>query len=122
MRRSPRVGLALLFLAFTAFAQSLPLATLTGKVTADGAALPGVTVTVSSPNLQGTRSAVTTEAGDYIIPLLPPGEYTITYELSGMQSVKRRTTLVATRTDTIDVQLRPSAMAESITVTADTPL
>jgi hypothetical protein len=81
---------ALLFLAVSVLAQSIPTATLTGTVSADGAALPGVTVTVTSPNLQGARTAETSSSGDYLVPLLPPGEYLVRYELAGMQSVTRK--------------------------------
>ena len=35
--------------------------------------MPGVTVSVESPNLQGIRTAVTSENGDYIFTLLPSG-------------------------------------------------
>ena len=52
-----------------------------------GAALPGVTVNAESPNLQGIRTAVTSENGDYIFTLLPSGAYTVTFELSGFQRV-----------------------------------
>src|SRR5438132_11095464 len=103
-------------------AQSIPLSTLAGKITADGAPLPGVTVTATSPNLQGTRTAVTTAAGDYILPFLPPGDYKVTYELSGMLTVSRKLTLTAARTDRLDVVLRPAAVAEAITVIAETPI
>jgi hypothetical protein len=113
---------AFLFFASTVLAQSLPTAAITGKVTSDGADLPGVTVSVTSPSLQGSRSTITSASGDYILPLLPPGEYTITYELAGMQAMTRRATLTAARTDRIDVALRPAAVAESITVTAQTPM
>ena len=51
--------------------------------------MPGVTVNAESPNLQGIRTAVTSENGDYIISLLPSGAYTITFELSGFQRVER---------------------------------
>jgi hypothetical protein len=84
--------------------------------------LPGATVSVASPNLQGSRTTVTTGTGEYILPLLPPGDYTVTFELSGMQSVTRKAVLTAARTEVLDVDLRPSAIAESITVTADTPV
>src|SRR5512139_1477157 len=68
----------------TALAQTTPTGILTGKVTdPDGLVLPGVTVTVSSPSLQGTRSVVTSENGDYIIPFLPAGEYNVVFDLSG---------------------------------------
>ena len=58
MNRLLRVAfsLFLLLLSLSAFAQSIPTATITGKVTSDGAELPGVLVSVTSPNLQGTRT------------------------------------------------------------------
>ena len=116
------LGFALLFLtAVAALGQSIPSATITGKVTADGAGLPGVTVTVTSPNLQGSRSAVTSGSGDFIIPLLPPGRYTIKYELSGMQTVSQTATLSAAGTEKFDITMRPEAVAEAITVTAAAP-
>ena len=119
-----RFAVAVLLCSFTALvlAQSIPTATLSGRVTTGGTAIPGVTVSATSPNLQGTRSAVTSETGDYLIPLLPPGSYRITYELSGMQSVARQMTLTAARTERLDVELRPSAISEAITVTAETPV
>src|SRR5438105_7350161 len=82
-----------------ALAQSMPTATITGKVTTEGAGLPGVTVTVRSPNLQGVRTGVTTAAGDYLLPLLPAGDYVVTFELEGMQKVTKTVTLTAARTD-----------------------
>ena len=62
--------------------------TISGHVAdAQGLALPGVTVNATSPNLQGVRTVVTSENGDYILSLLPSGTYTITFELSGFQTV-----------------------------------
>ena len=122
MRRSLCVAISILVFSLTAFAQSIPTATLTGKVTAEGAALPGVGVTIASPNLQGTRTTTTSSAGDYMFPLLPPGDYTVTFELSGMQTVKRNATLSVAGTASVDAELRPAAVAESITVTANTAL
>lgn len=121
MKRLLLVVLVALTFSSAALAQSLPSSTITGKVTTDGAGLPGVTVTVASPNLQGSRSTVTSDAGDYIMPLLPPGNYTVTFELSGMQTVTRSMVLTAARNDRLDVALRP-AVSEFITVTAETPM
>ena len=53
----------LLLAGVTAFAQTT--ATLTGTVTSDKAPLPGATVTISSPAMQGTRTDVTGPNGDY---------------------------------------------------------
>ncbi len=124
MQRSVRslVLLVLLLLPAIALAQSIPTATLSGRVTVDNAPLPGATVTVKSPNLQGTRSTTTGAGGDYIFPFLPPGVYTVTFELEGMQKVMQRVTLTAAREDRVDVALTPSKLAESISVTADTPM
>ena len=64
-------------------AQTTPTGTITGHVEdAQGGALPGVTVSVTSPSLQGTRSATTSTNGDYILPFLPAGEYTVKFSLS----------------------------------------
>jgi Carboxypeptidase regulatory-like domain/TonB dependent receptor len=119
-----RLAVALLLFSFAGvlLAQSIPTATLSGRVSAEGAAIPGVTVSLTSPNLQGTRTGETTSTGDYLVPLLPPGEYTVTYELAGMQPVTRKVTLTAARTERLDVELRPAAMSEAITVTAETPV
>src|SRR3978361_1692803 len=58
--------------------------TITGKVVdKDMLALPGVTITVESPALQGVMTVVSTENGDYIVPQLPPGTYKIKFPLSG---------------------------------------
>ena len=55
-----------------------------------GAALPGVTVEASSPALiTKVRTSVTDGAGQYRIPDLPPGTYTITFSLTGFTTVVR---------------------------------
>ena len=109
-------------LALPSFAQSIPTASVTGKVVADGTPLPGVTVTVTSKQLQGSRTTVTTETGEYLIPLLPPGDYTVAFELSGMQTLKRTAVLTAARTEHVDVALMQATVSEAITVTAETPV
>jgi hypothetical protein len=63
--------------------------TIQGRVTdAQGAVLPGVTVTAMSPALLGQQTAVTSENGNYRFPAVPPGTYTLTYELPGFNSVR----------------------------------
>ena len=80
MQRVPRYGLVLLILlgaAFSVLAQATT-GTLVGTVTSsDGSALPGVTVTIASPALQGNRTTVTNNDGAYHFPALPPGPYTV---------------------------------------------
>ena len=64
--------------------------TIQGRVTdAQGAVLPGVTVTATSPSALGAQTTVTSETGNYRFPAMPPGVYTVTYELAGFNTVKR---------------------------------
>lgn len=92
---------------------------LIGRVTdTSGSPLPGVTVTVSSPNLQGTRSVVTDEKGEYLLPLLPGGEYRAEYALSGVKSqVREHVVISVSRNTSVDVQMQLTA-TETVTVTA----
>ncbi|MGN6183704.1 MAG: TonB-dependent receptor, partial [Thermoanaerobaculia bacterium] len=103
--------------AFSAFAQGTT-GMLTGTVTSGGNPLPGVTVTVTSPVLQGSRTAVTNDAGGYSFPALPPGVYNVAFELSGMQHVTKRVTVGLAQTNRADIELAMSSVAESLTVTA----
>ena len=80
----------LLLVAAGAFAQGTTGA-LTGTVTQAGANLPGVTVTIASPTLQGTRTTVTNGEGDYAFPAIPPGAYKVTFSLSGLADVVKNT-------------------------------
>src|ERR1700736_4723886 len=111
--------LAMLLVSMSAFAQIT--STLTGTVTTDGKTLPGVTVTVSSPNLQGTRTTVTGGNGDYNFPSLPPGTYSVAFELEGMQRVTRTSILRLAETSRVDADLAVSKVSEAITVTAAAP-
>jgi len=96
----------------------IPTGTVSGKVTsAEGEALPGVTVTVSSPNLQGTRDAVTSETGEYNIPLLPPGDYEVSFELEGFSNPKRSIKVSAAQALRLDAELSNAAVSEEIVVT-----
>ena len=72
-----------------AHAQGVQTGVLTGTVQdADGLVLPGVTVMVTSPALQGDRTTVTDENGVYVVRGLPPGIYRLVFELSGMRNVQ----------------------------------
>jgi hypothetical protein len=63
---------------------------ITGVVTDNtGAVLPGVAVTAAGPALIQAQTTVTGGDGTYRYPALPPGLYTLTFELSGFQTLKR---------------------------------
>ncbi len=107
-----------LLLASPAFAQGNPTGTVSGRVAGqDGAALPGVTVTATSPALQGARTVTTNDSGDYIIPFLPPGDYTLTFELQGFQTARQDTLVTAAATVPLDARLQVGGVTEAITVT-----
>jgi len=125
MRRIFLASLALL-LAFAGanagFAQGVQTASLTGSVTSnDGQALPGVTVTVTSPALIGERMTTTGVNGDYIFRGLPPGQYTVMFTLEGMQSVERTATLPLGGTARSDATMEVAAAEETIVVTGEAP-
>jgi hypothetical protein len=106
-------------LAVGAFAQTT--SSLTGRVTMDGNPLPGVTVTISSPSLQGTRTAITDVNGNYNFAAIPPGTYTVRFEMESMQTVSRNTQVGLGQTGRADATMALSALAEAITVTAAAP-
>ena len=79
--------------ANVAFAQTT--GDIDGTVTdANNAPLPGASVTITSPALQGTRTAVTDAAGRFRFPALPGGTYTVTGALSGFTKSERRNIVV----------------------------
>ena len=88
-RRVPTTALLLLgLMAATVPAFAQQTGAINGKVVdSDGLALPGVTVTAASNVLPTPRTTVSGGAGDYRLPALPPGTYTLTFELSGMATV-----------------------------------
>ena len=124
--RGALAALALLILAelseteWILKAQSLPTATLAGRVTAEeGAGLPGITVRLESESLQGVRAISTSATGEFLVPLLPAGDYTVTFEAEGMQRASRSVTLRAASTIRLDQRMRPAAVVESVNVAAD---
>jgi len=112
-----------LLLAPLAFSQSRDTGALRGVVTDDqNDPLPGVAITVTSPSLMGSRSAVTDANGEYRIPALPPGEYKVKAELQGFGTIVREGVRVTTTaTLSVDIQLKAAAVAEEVTVVAQSP-
>ncbi|MFA6955157.1 MAG: TonB-dependent receptor [Thermoanaerobaculia bacterium] len=94
---------------------------LNGTVMHEGAPLPGVTVTITSPNLQGSRVAVTNVNGDYSLVALPPGDYSIRFEMQGMSDVTKTAKVTLAANTRANAVLQLSTIAETITVTATAP-
>src|SRR5690242_15330450 len=118
--RPMRFALALLTLLYlsggSAHGQSTT-GTIRGHVSdPQGLPLPGVTVSATSPNLQGVRTAVTSENGDFVLTVLPPGTYTVAFDLSGFQRLERTVGLAPTQDVPLDAQLGPATVSEQVTV------
>jgi len=94
---------------------------LTGTVTLDDAPVPGVSVSISSPALQGTRTSVSDVNGNYNFGAVPPGEYQVVFEMESMQTVTKTTRVTLQGTARANADMRLSAVAEAITVTAGAP-
>jgi len=114
-------ALMALCLIVTLAAYGQTTAQIVGTVTTGGSPLPGVTVTISSPQMQGARTTVTGDAGGYSFVGIPAGDYTVKFELSGMQSATKRLHIGPAQTGGADADLKVSAVSEAITVTAAAP-
>jgi hypothetical protein len=83
-----------------------------------------VTVNVSGGGLEGAgRSTVTTDQGLYSITALPPGSYTVAFELTGFTTQTRDGVVVqVNRTTRLDLELTVGGLQETITVSGETPV
>jgi hypothetical protein len=109
-------AVGVLAFALPAVAQ-VPMATLSGHVDDGKEALPGVTVTITSPAQQGVRTATTSVNGGYVFPGLPPGDYHVRFELVGFQTMETTVRLNAAQTAVLDASLPQAKVAEEVTVT-----
>lgn len=121
MRTLQRFVFAMLVLALAAPGFGATTGTLFGTVSdADGKPLPGVTVTLTSPALQGSRTVTTNGAGEYNVPLLPPGSYRAEYVLAGFETASREDVIVSLEhTTRVNVTLSLSRVSEAVTVSGD---
>ncbi len=89
-----------------------------------GAVLPGVSVEAASPALiEKVRTAVTDGTGQYRVEDLRPGTYTVTFTLQGFSTYKREgIELTGSFTATVNADLKVGTLAETITVTGETPV
>ena len=95
-----------------------------GTVTdSTSAALPGVTIVISSAALMGTRTTVTNAEGLYRFPALAPGEYTVVFTLNGFKAVRREGIYVGLGfTATVDVELQIATLQENVIVERNSPV
>jgi Carboxypeptidase regulatory-like domain len=114
---------AVLLLAVPASAQ-IGQGRLTGIATdTQGAVMPGVTVTATSPALIGTRTTVTEPDGSFLLVSLPSGVYKLTFDLQGFrQFVRDNVQVVLGQTITVDAQMQIGGLAENVVVTGASPV
>ena len=121
--RNPMLTAALVVAAALPSAAHEAPGRLTGRVTdGSGGALPGVTVTVTSPLLPAPVTVVSDGTGQYLSPPLPPDTYTVTFELTSFET--RTQAEIAVRAGDVvilDRQLSVAALLEVVEVVATAP-
>src|ERR1051325_1316112 len=97
------------------------MATLSGQVTEEtGAAVADVRIVVMSTDTGLRRQTSTNEEGYFILPLLPPGNYTLTAAVPGFATVTiNDIALQVSSNSAIQISLKPRAIAETIEVKAE---
>jgi outer membrane receptor protein involved in Fe transport len=117
------MSVCLLSAASPAIAQGVQAGTVSGVVQSiDTLPLPGVTVTATSPSLQGERFAVSDENGVYYLRGLLPGTYQVTFDIPGFQPATREGVQVGIgAVAVVDATMSLAAITETVTVTAEAP-
>jgi hypothetical protein len=113
----------LLIFSAISFSQSKETGAIVGTVMdEEDTPLPGVTVTLTSPQLMGARTAISDANGQYRFPALPPGMYTVKAELQGFTTVvQENIRLTTTLRLTVDLVLKVTTLEEEVTVIAQSP-
>jgi len=116
---APLLALVALFLPVALLAQQTE-SRITGRLLDDSrAAMPGVTVTVTSKQTGAIRTSVSGGDGSYAVTNLGPGTYTVSFELSGFATQSRQVLLGVGQLETVDVTLAVAALQEAVTVSAE---
>ncbi|MBO1321823.1 TonB-dependent receptor [Acanthopleuribacter pedis] len=85
----------------------------------NGDPLPGVVINMESESLQGSRSAVTTDQGQFLMRLLPPGIYTLTATMPGMRTLKQEVRVSIGTATRPRMVMEPEGTTEVVVVVAD---
>ncbi|ADW70530.1 TonB-dependent receptor [Granulicella tundricola] len=103
-----------------AWAQAAGTGTIQGTVTdKSGAVVPNAKVTAVSQDTGRTAAQQTSSAGTYVLPALPPGDYSVTVELKGFSPVHQEHVIVnAISVVGLDLSLQAGGAGETVTVTA----
>ena len=112
------LGLLLLF-TFGQWGSAQSVGTINGRITdPSGAVIPGAAVTATNAGTGITRNTVTTAEGQYTIPSLTPGSYSVKVEAPGFAAMERKgATLITGTTLTVDFALNLASTSQSVEVT-----
>lgn len=80
----------------------------------NGDPLPGVVVTAESASMQGERTTVTRENGEYLFRLLPPGEYVLTATMPGFKTAKVSTSVGLGQNDRVNITMMVATVEEEL--------
>src|SRR5215468_1086201 len=98
-------------------------ATIVGRVTDNsGAVIPNAKVTIVNTGTNDKHEAIVSNTGDYAVPQLLPGEYTVTVEMAGFSRYVRRVVLETGQQARIDAVLTLGTVTQSVEVEATAPL
>ncbi len=119
------IALSALLMSFalfagSAFAQTSTTGSIEGSVSDQaGAAVPGISVRVTSPNLISAQTATTDQSGRFRILNLPPGKYNVAVEADkGFAKFERPDVEVnLSKNTSVDIQLQPAGATASVTIT-----
>ena len=107
------VGLLMTIAASTGWSQAVN-ATLLGTVTdTSGAVVPNAKITITETQTSVNHALQTNDSGNYILPDVPPGLYSVSVEATGFKKENRRDITVRVDTSTrVDIQLQPGSLSE----------
>jgi len=89
----------------------------------EGNGIPGVEISIEGKSLQGVRTAISSSEGEFRFPLLPIGEYTLSFFLKGFAPHIQEEVIVRLgKVTDLKITLKASKVKEEVTVTAPTPL
>jgi carboxypeptidase family protein len=96
---------------------------ITGRVSDQtGAVLPGVTVTATNDGTGVSRTTATSDTGDFSIPDLQLGMYTVEASLQGFQTVQSKVEVTVSRIVSLDLKMGVAQVAETVIVSGSSPL
>src|SRR5438105_981976 len=128
VRRLAALLCLLFFVIAASVARAQTVSTTTGAINGTvtdttHAVLPGVTIALSGPAVMGAPTTVTDQNGFFRLPSLAPGDYQLTFELSGFGPVTRVGIHVSLGfTATGNAEMSPGSVAETITVSGASPV